>query len=142
MWAKIIATLTGQTVEAVLEYKNTKRKLQAEIELEKLRGKAEYERAKSQRASESEGRDHEWELESIRNSGWKDEWVLVVLSIPMIGAFIPGVQPYIMQGFAALETTPLWYRVTVGSIYLATFGLRMWRRDMNAGVDLVAEMRK
>lgn len=142
MWAKIIATLTGQTVEAVLEYKNTKRKLQAEIELEKLRGKAEYERAKSQRASESEGRDHEWELESIRNSGWKDEWVLVVLSIPMIGAFIPGVQPYITEGFASLETTPLWYRVTVGSIYLATFGLRMWRRDMNAGVDLVAEMRK
>lgn len=142
MWAKIIATLTGQTVEAVLNYKQEKARLKGEIELEKLRGKAEYERAKSQRASESEGRDHEWELESIRNSGWKDEWVLVVLSIPMIGAFIPGVQPYITAGFASLETTPLWYRVTVGSIYLATFGLRMWRRDMNAGVDLVAEMRK
>lgn len=141
MWAKIIATLTGQTVGAVVEHLNLKRKLKADIELEKLRGKAEYERAKSTRASESEGRDHEWELESIRNSGWKDEWVLVVLSIPMIGAFIPGVQPYIVQGFVALESTPLWYRVTVGSIYLATFGLRMWRRDMNAGVDLVKEMR-
>ena len=142
MWAKIIATLTGQTVEAVLNYKQEKARLKGEIELEKLRGKAEYERAKSQRASESEGRDHEWELESIRNSGWKDEWVLVVLSIPMIGAFIPGIQPYITEGFASLETTPLWYRVTVGSIYLATFGLRMWRRDMNTGIDLVAEMRK
>lgn len=142
MWAKIIATLTGQTVEAVLNYKQERARLKGEIELEKLRGKAEYERSKSQRASESEGRDHEWELESIRNSGWKDEWVLVVLSIPMIGAFIPGVQPYITAGFVALESTPLWYRVTVGSIYLATFGLRMWRRDMNTGIDLVKEMRK
>lgn len=131
MWAKIVATLTGQTVEAVLEYKNTKRKLEADIELEKLRGKAAWEAAKTQRASESEGRDHEWELESIRNSGWKDEWVLVVLSIPMILVFIPWTQPAILIGFEELATTPVWYRTTVMTIYLATFGLRLWRRDMN-----------
>ena len=140
MWAKIIATLTGQTVEAVLNYKQEKARLKGEIELEKLRGKAEYERAKSQRASESEGRDHEWELASIQNSGWKDEWVLVVLTIPMVGVFLPWTQEYISIGFAALETTPLWYRVTVGSIYLATFGLRMWRRDMNVGTNLTQMM--
>jgi len=34
MWAKIIATLTGQTVEAVLAYKGKKRQLKADIELE------------------------------------------------------------------------------------------------------------
>ena len=131
MWAKIIATFTGQTVESVLAYKTAKRTLKANIVLEKLKGKAEYERAKSHRASESEGRDHEWELESIRNSGWKDEWVLIVLSIPMILVFIPYTQPFITSGFASLATTPLWYRTTVMTIYLATFGLRLWRRDMN-----------
>lgn len=130
MWAKIIATLTGQTVESVVTYMTIKHQLKANIELEKLRGKAEWERAKSQRASESEGRDHEWELASIQNSGWKDEWVLIVLSIPMILVFVPWTQPTIMAGFAALETTPLWYRTTVMTIYLATFGLRLWRRDM------------
>jgi hypothetical protein len=131
MWAKIIATLTGQTVEAVMNYKSTKTRLKADIELEKLRGKAAYEMAKTQRASESEGRDHEWELESIRNSGWKDEWVLIILSIPMVLVFIPFTQAAIMNGFAVLQDTPLWYRTTVMTIYLATFGLRLWRRDMN-----------
>ena len=141
MWAKIIATLTGQTVGAVVEHLNLKRKLKAEIELEKLRGKAEYERAKSQRASESEGRDHEWELESLRNSGWKDEWVLLVLSIPMILSFIPATVGYVVAGFGALESTPLWYRVTVASVYLATFGLRLWRRDVSAGTNVIGMLK-
>jgi len=131
MWAKIIATLTGQTVEAVLEYKSQKRQLKADIEMETLRGKAAWERAKTERASESEGRDHEWELESIRNSGWKDEYVLIVMSLPMILSFIPFTQPFVVSGFEALNGTPLWYRTIVASIYLATFGLRLWRRDMN-----------
>jgi len=131
MWAKIIATLTGQTVEAVLEYKNTKRKLQAEIELEKLRGKAEWERAKSQRASESEGRDAEWEKLSIENSGWKDEWVLILLSIPLVMVFIPYTQSTIMDGFAVLETTPDWYRWLVLLIFTAIYGIRVWRRKLS-----------
>ncbi len=141
MWAKIIATLTGQTVEAVLEYKNTKRKLKAEIELEKLRGKAAYEAAKTMRAEASEGRDHEWELESIRNSGWKDEWVLIILSIPMILVFIPYTQQAVFDGFVALDSTPLWYRTIVASIYLATFGLRLWRRDVSKGSDVLSTLK-
>lgn len=140
MWAKIIATLTGQTVEAVLEYKAAKTRLKAEIELEKLRGKAAYEAAKTARAEASEGRDHEWELESIRNSGWKDEWVLIVLSIPMILVFIPQLTPHITAGFESLEGTPLWYRTIVASIYLATFGLRLWRRDVNKGTNVLEQI--
>lgn len=137
MWAKIIATLTGQTVESYLNYKQAKTRLKADIELEKLRGKAAYEAAKTARAEASEGRDHEWELESIRNSGWKDEWVLIILSIPMILSFVPYTQPYVVEGFVALEGTPLWYRTIVASIYLATFGLRLWRRDVNKGTNVI-----
>lgn len=137
MWAKLIATLTGQTVESYLEYKRKKIEAKQAVELEKLRGKAAYEAAKTQRAENSEGRDHEWELESIKNSGWKDEWVLVILSIPMVLSFIPITQPYVVAGFEALATTPVWYRITVASIYLATFGLRLWRRDVNQGTDVV-----
>ena len=130
MWAKIIATLTGQTVEAVLEYKATTRKLKADIKLEELRGKAAYQRAKSERAEASEGRDHEWELESIRNSGWKDELVIIILSIPLVGVFIPGIETYVAQGFEHLEGTPDWYRWLIVMIYAATFGIRVWRRKL------------
>ncbi len=130
MWAKIIATLTGQTVEAVLEYKSEKRRLKANIELEKLRGKAEYERAKTARAEASEGRDHEWELESIRNSGWKDEWVLILLSIPLVLVFIPSTQDIVKVGFENLEATPDWYRWMTMVIFSAIYGVRLWRRKM------------
>ena len=137
MWAKIIATLTGQTVGAVLEYKANKMKLRAEIEMEKLRGKAAYEKAKTDRAGASEGRDAEWESQSIANSGWKDEWVIIIMSIPMVLSFIPYTQPFVVAGFSALEDTPVWYRITLMSIYLATFGIRLWRRDMNKGTNVV-----
>jgi len=137
MLTKIIATLTGQTVGAVLEYKAAKAKLKGEIALETLRGKAAWEAAKTQRASESEGYDHDWEMASINNSGWKDELVLIILSIPMITSFIPWTQAATQAGFDALATTPLWYRTTVMSIYLATFGIRLWRRDVNKGTNVV-----
>ena len=129
-WAKIISTITGQTIGEVLEYKAKKAQLKQEIQLEKIRGKIKYEEMKTARAERSEGRDHEWELESIRNSGWKDEWVLVILSIPMVLVFVPWTQGTILDGFAALETTPEWFRWMVMMIYGATFGIRVWRRKM------------
>ncbi len=131
MWAKIIATLTGQTVEAVLEYKGKTRQLKADIKMEMLRGKAAYEAAKTLRAENSEGRDHEWEKLSIKNSGWKDEATWIVLSIPMVLVFVPGLTQHVLAGFEALAQTPIWYRVSVMTIYFATFGIRYWRRDMD-----------
>jgi len=95
-----------------------------------LRRKAAWEAAKTKRAEASEGRNHEGELESLRNSGWKDDWVLVIMSIPMILVFIPCTHQTILDGFAVLDGTPRWYRTTVMTIYLATFGIRLWRRDM------------
>lgn len=136
-WAKILATLTGQTVESVLKYKQAKVEAKWAIELAKLEGKHAYELAKTARAEASEGRDHEWEMMSIRNSGWKDEYVLIIMSIPMILSFIPFTQPFVVSGFLALDGTPLWYRTIVASIYLATFGLRLWRRDVRQGTDVV-----
>jgi len=124
-FSKILGTALP---EAVIKYYEAKRRLKQEVKLEKLRGKVEYEKMKSKRASESEGRDHEWELQSIRNSGWKDEWVLILLSIPLILVFIPYTQDSVMQGFATLETTPDWYRWLILSIFSAIFGIRVWRR--------------
>jgi hypothetical protein len=137
MWSSIVGALLSKVAPKVADYYMQKEQLKADIELEKLRGKAAYEAAKTARAEASEGRDHEWELESIRNSGFKDEFVLIVLSIPMILSFIPYTQPFVVAGFTALDGTPLWYRTTVASIYLATFGLRLWRRDVNKGTNVV-----
>jgi hypothetical protein len=140
MWSSVVSALLGKVAPKVADFYIKKQELKAQIEIKKLEGKIAYEEAKTRRAEASEGRDHEWELASIQNSGWKDEWVLIILSIPMILVFVPFTQSTILHGFTVLEGTPLWYRTTVMTIYLATFGLRLWRRDMNkAGAPSITE---
>lgn len=122
--------MLGKVAPKVADYYMQKQQLKQEVELEILKGKAAYEAAKTKRASESEGRDHEWEIESIRNSGWKDELVILVLTIPLILVFIPSTSSVVLEGFKVLETTPDWYRWMIMMIYAATFGIRVWRRKL------------
>lgn len=65
-----------------------------------------------------------WENLSVANSGWKDEWFTVVLSIPMILCFIPGLSEFVMEGFVALERTPDWYQWVVLIAIASAFGYR------------------
>lgn len=130
LFSSVVGVLLDKVAPEVASYYKEKQEQEHLIEMAKLKGKQAWEIAKTQRAAQSEGRDHEWELESIRNSGWKDEWVLVVLSIPLILVFIPYTQDTILQGFIALESTPDWFKWLVMAIYAATFGLRLWRRKM------------
>ena len=129
MWQAIVGKLLGSVAPEVAGYYRDKQKLKHERKLEILRGKIAYEKAKSERAAASEGYDHEWEIAQIKNSGWKDEFTLIILSIPMIGVFIPQLAPYMNEGFETLATTPDWYRWLVIMIYAATWGIRVWRRE-------------
>jgi hypothetical protein len=130
MWEAIVGKLLGGFGEEVAGYYRDRQKLKHERELAKLKGKIAWEEAKTRRASESEGRDHDWELESIRNSGWKDELVIIVLTIPLVLVFVPFTQPYVEEGFKQLALTPDWYRWLIMMIYAATFGIRLWRRKL------------
>lgn len=128
MWEAIVGKLLGGFGENVVEYYKAKQTLKHERRLEVLRGKVLYEQAKSERAAKSEGYDADWEIAQIKNSGWKDEFTLIVLSIPMIGVFIPGLEGYMAAGFENLAETPDWYRWLIVMIYAATWGIRIWRR--------------
>jgi hypothetical protein len=130
MWESIVGALLGKVAPSVAEYYIQKQALKHEMELEKLKGKVAWEAAKTKRASESEGRDHDWELLSIQNSGWKDEYVTLLVSIPLVLTFIPHTQPYVLAGFVALETTPVWYQVLTATIIAAAVGVRWWRRKV------------
>jgi hypothetical protein len=68
----------------------------------------------------------DWEALQARNAGqsWKDEWLTILFSIPLILAFIPATVPYVMQGFEALELMPEWYRYSLSIIVAASFGVR------------------
>lgn len=99
----------GQTY---LEGKNVKAKAKAEAEARVI-----------VKAAESTA---DWERIMARNSGnsWKDEWLTLLFSIPLIMAFIPDAVPYVNEGFKVLETMPEWYQYTLSVIVAASFGVR------------------
>lgn len=70
----------------------------------------------------------EWEKLMAQGSqnSWKDEWLTVLFSIPLILSFLPfeWAKQAVTDGFAALETMPSWYSYTLGVIVAASFGVR------------------
>ena len=57
---------------------------------------------------------------------WKDEYLTILMSVPVIMSFIPKLSIYVAQGFVVLQNTPEWYRIAFLGIIAATFGLRAW----------------
>ncbi len=130
MFESVLGLLSG-VPQAIADYFNKRQEIAS---VEKLR-EMEYQEAVHQRRVDliKQGlhADATWELEQIRASGWKDEYVLIVLSIPLIGCFIPGFDTYILRGFHVLGTTPTWYQFMIPMIFGAVFGIRMWRRQQS-----------
>lgn len=96
-----------------------------------FKGKQEIKKAKVeseikviQRASE-----HVQDWETIHAKGsqtsWKDEYWTIVLSIPAIMSFIPGLVEYVEQGFTALNAMPEWYQYMLWIAIGASFGVRI-----------------
>jgi len=69
----------------------------------------------------------DWDLEMARGSqgSWKDEWLVVLFSIPLILSFCgEWGRVIVAEGFAALDAMPDWYQYTLGVIVAASFGVR------------------
>ena len=68
----------------------------------------------------------DWDLEMAKGSqtSWKDEWLTILFSIPLILAFIPGMEDLVRNGFHQLEQMPEWYQYSLGVIVAASFGVR------------------
>jgi hypothetical protein len=68
----------------------------------------------------------DWDIEMAKSSStsWKDEWLTILFSIPLILAFIPGMEEVVANGFAQLNSMPEWYQYSLGVIVAASFGVR------------------
>lgn len=91
-----------------------------------LEGYRKKREAKDERAAELLRQHGSWEEIMARGSttSWKDEYLLILFSIPLILSFIPAFVGDVHAGFAALETTPAWYRAAIGIMVSASFGVR------------------
>lgn len=116
--------ITGGAAEQVGEYFREKQKLKQQLKLTKLEGKIKRQKAKDEARAAAASHRQAWEVAQIKNSGWKDEVVLALVAYPYVGAFIPGVQDYVLQGYEFLEKMPLWAIGLTVLIFLAVFGIR------------------
>ena len=90
-------------------------------------GKTAVQKAEAQiRMKEATG-EIDWELAAIRatQSSWKDEWLTILFSLPLILCFCGDWgRQIVTDGFIALQNMPDWYQISLGAIVAASFGIR------------------
>ena len=98
-----------ETKAAETKARVAKAEAEAQIMLSAATSEAEWERVMAQASTNS----------------WKDEWLTILFSIPLILSFCGDWGRQITeQGFAALQVMPDWYQYTLGVIVAASFGMR------------------
>ena len=99
-------------------------------QIEKQKAKATL--AQTKAAAEAEimktaaTHDSKWEIimaQGTQNS-WKDELVTVVILIPTILVFIPGMEDIVKNGFERLNELPEWYTFLLFLTVSAALGIR------------------
>ena len=89
-----------------------------------LKNKAEEKQAVHKRKLTQIENEASWDETQAKNANTslKDEWFL--LSIPMIGAFVPDMVPYVKEGFVVLNEMPEFYKAFLGAAIAASFGIK------------------
>ena len=108
MITQLISSLTGFAT-SVIDSKTQIKLTEAEIKKKQLTGEID------------------WDLAAIQatENSWKDEWITLLFSIPLILAFMGDWGNDIVQrGFMALEAMPTWYQYSLGGIVSASIGIR------------------
>ena len=119
MIAKLLGPITnivGSLVQGKMEQKA------AETKVKIAKAEAQAQIMVSQATSEAD-----WEkimAEGSRDS-WKDEWLTILFSVPLVLAFCgEWGRVVVTDGFAALNEMPYYYRYTLGGIVSASCGIR------------------
>ena len=94
--------------------------------------KLETTKAKSEVMKRVAAGELDWNqtMAEASNKSWKDEWLTILVSIPLILAFT-GHEAIVTRGFAALETMPDFYKTAVGVVFAASFGIQSIKNMMN-----------
>jgi hypothetical protein len=112
---ELVKTVTGGFLDSAKAKRELKAaRLETELAIERARATA----------------DIDWDKQAMINAkdSWKDEYLLLLFSPPLIMAFIPGLVPYVVAGFEALNETPDWYKGAIALMVAASFGMRAYAR--------------
>ncbi len=133
-WLKLLfgapLQVIGSAFEARQDRKSEERKIESAIRLKKI----EY-------VNQGRIAEVEWNTRAQSNSGWRDEWITIMLSAPLVLIFGPdAIQAQIADGFAHLQDLPAWYKSAVGLMIGSAFGYQKYtNKVMNAAYSLPAK---
>ena len=123
----LITPITAIAGPVVTEWQERKSaKLTSELRVLEAVTDAKIDKVKTGQAA-----DIAWENLSITNSGWKDEFLLIIFSVPLVMSFIPGLQPFVAAGFVVLDNTPLWYQSALGVMIASAYGVKKFTNVMH-----------
>ena len=107
MIGQIIGAIGGLAT-SYLDGKTAIQKANAEIKLKQATGEMDLEQSA---------------IEASKDS-WKDELLTIVFVAILCMNFVPSMQDVMAEGFANLETTPLWVQWGMYASIAASFGIR------------------
>lgn len=119
----VITTLLGLGGKA-LEKRQELKEIELEGRTKIAVAQAEAEIARLQKTQDAEI-DWDARAASQMQTSWKDEYLTLLLSAPMILAFLgEWGRKSVSDGFAAIATAPEWYKVAFLVTIAASFGIR------------------
>lgn len=95
-----------------------------------LDGEAKVKAARAERESKALTSEANWDEVQANKAGWTRDYLTLIISIPMVLAFVPGAKGFVLEGFAALQEMPEWYQYLLGAVFAANFGIKKladWR---------------
>jgi len=114
--------------KGIIDNKKVKQEKKLEIDLKKMEAQASLDIANQKATTD-------YDIEALRQSqnSWKDEYLTILLSLPIIGSFFPVVQDYVATGWTYVSQAPLWYQASFIGVIAASFGLRWLFSKYNVG---------
>lgn len=129
-WFKEILSPITDIVKAPLEEWQKRKTLKVELDAKEKDRQHEINLKKIDVATElaKQGMQIEanWDTNAQQDmkTSWKDEYLTILFSVPLILAFFPQTQEAVLKGFETLAKTPEWYMFLVMGIVAGVFGLR------------------
>ena len=121
-----LVTLGSAIISGISGYfkdKNEIKKVQVEADKLLIMAKAEAEANKMRRESEQD-----YDLDKIAmiamDKSWKDEFLLILFSIPIAMCFFPEYRQYVEDGFKTLNIIPEWFMYIYVAMIVVIYGLR------------------
>ncbi|MEX2964273.1 hypothetical protein [Microbulbifer sp. TYP-18] len=142
MSATVIASAAKFLLGGLFETLKHRRAVKAEERRGELELKKASNSARIQRAQTGDNHAAAMDLESVGQRGWKDDFLLLLTTLPVVLLFIAplyelviaehyragDLQRAVMARFTALKATPEYYWWALAAIYIDTFGFRRMLR--------------